>query len=60
MMNGFDDIDYLLNMKSEIKNFAAKRPFKMNSLANNYIEIMDTTSEMVNKHPVSLFLLPKN
>ena len=27
MMNGFDDIDYLLNMKSEIKNFAAKRPF---------------------------------
>ena len=27
MMNGFDDIDYLLNMKSEIKNFAAKRPY---------------------------------
>ena len=27
MMNGFDDIDYLLNMKSEIKNFAAKSPF---------------------------------
>ena len=27
MMNGFDDIDYLLNMKSEIKNFASKRPF---------------------------------
>ena len=27
MINGFDDIDYLLNMKSEIKNFAAKRPF---------------------------------
>ena len=27
MMNGFDDIDYLLNMKSEIKKFAAKRPF---------------------------------
>ena len=27
MLNGFDDIDYLLNMKSEIKNFAAKRPF---------------------------------
>ena len=27
MMNGFDDIDYLLNMKSEIKDFAAKRPF---------------------------------
>ena len=27
MMNGFDDIDYLLNMKSEIKNFATKRPF---------------------------------
>ena len=26
MMNGFDDIDYLLNMKSDIKNFAAKRP----------------------------------
>ncbi len=27
MMNGFDDIDYLLNMKSEIKSFASKRPF---------------------------------
>ena len=27
MMNGFDDIDYLLNMKSEIKNFASKRLF---------------------------------
>ncbi len=27
MMNGFDDIDYLLNMKSDIKNFAAERPF---------------------------------
>ena len=27
MMNGFDDIDYLLNMKSEIKKFAAKRPY---------------------------------
>ena len=27
MMNGFDDIDYLLNMKSEIKNFASKRVF---------------------------------
>ena len=27
LMNGFDDIDYLLNMKSDIKNFAAKRPF---------------------------------
>ena len=27
MINGFDDIDYLLNMKSEIKNFAADRPF---------------------------------
>ena len=27
MMNGFDDIDYLLNMKSEIKNFASKRPY---------------------------------
>jgi 3-isopropylmalate/(R)-2-methylmalate dehydratase small subunit len=27
MINGFDDIDYLLNMKLEIKNFAAKRPF---------------------------------
>ena len=27
MMNGFDDIDYLLNMKSEIKKFATKRPF---------------------------------
>ena len=27
MMNGFDDIDYLLNMKSEIKKFASKRPY---------------------------------
>ncbi len=27
MINGFDDIDYLLSMKSEIKNFANKRPF---------------------------------
>ena len=27
MMNGFDDIDYLLNMKSEIKDFASKRLF---------------------------------
>ena len=27
MINGFDDIDYLLNMKSEIKNFASKRLF---------------------------------
>ena len=27
MMNGFDDIDYLLNIKSEIKNFASKRLF---------------------------------
>ena len=27
MMNGFDDIDYLLNMKSEIENFANKRLF---------------------------------
>ena len=27
MMNGFDDIDYLLNMKSEIKKFASKRLF---------------------------------
>ena len=27
MMNGFDDIDYLLNIKSEIKNFASKKPF---------------------------------
>ena len=27
MLNGFDDIDYLLNMKSEIKNFASKRLF---------------------------------
>ena len=27
MINGFDDIDYLLNMKSEIKNFANKKPF---------------------------------
>tara|TARA_B100001057_G_scaffold348125_1_gene349466 strand:- start:489 stop:1085 length:597 start_codon:yes stop_codon:yes gene_type:complete len=27
MMNGFDDIDYLLNMKSEIRSFASKRLF---------------------------------
>jgi len=27
MLNGFDDIDYLQNMKSEIKEFAATRPF---------------------------------
>ena len=27
MMNGFDDIDYLLNIKSEIKKFASKRPY---------------------------------
>ncbi len=27
MINGYDDIDYLLSMKSEIKNFANKRPF---------------------------------
>ena len=27
MLNGFDDIDYLQNMKDEIVDFAAKRPF---------------------------------
>ena len=27
LMNGFDDIDYLQNMKDEIKKFADKRPF---------------------------------
>ena len=27
MLNGFDDIDYLQNIKSEIKTFAATRPF---------------------------------
>ena len=27
LMNGFDDIDYLLSMKSEIKKFASNRPF---------------------------------
>jgi 3-isopropylmalate/(R)-2-methylmalate dehydratase small subunit len=27
MLNGFDDIDYLQNMKAEIVDFAAKRPF---------------------------------
>ncbi|MFM1878990.1 MAG: 3-isopropylmalate dehydratase small subunit [Bacteroidota bacterium] len=26
LLNGFDDIDYLLNMKGEIKDFAAKAP----------------------------------
>ena len=27
MLNGFDDIDYLLNLKDDIKDFAAERPF---------------------------------
>lgn len=27
MLNGFDDIDYLQNIKEEISEFAAKRPF---------------------------------
>ena len=27
MQNGFDDIDYLVNMKDEIEAFAAQRPF---------------------------------
>ena len=27
MLNGFDDIDYLLNLKNDIKSFAAERPF---------------------------------
>lgn len=27
MLNGYDDIDYLVNMKEDIKEFAAKRPF---------------------------------
>ena len=27
MQNGFDDIDYLVNMKDEIEAFAAERPF---------------------------------
>ncbi len=27
MLNGFDDIDYLQNMKNEIEEFAATRPF---------------------------------
>ena len=27
MLNGFDDIDYLLNLKEDIKAFAADRPF---------------------------------
>lgn len=27
MQNGYDDIDYLTNMKGEIQEFAAKRPF---------------------------------
>jgi len=27
MLNGFDDIDYLLNLKDEIKEFAGERPF---------------------------------
>jgi len=28
MLNGFDDIDYLLNLKEDIKEFAGARPFK--------------------------------
>ena len=27
LTNGFDDIDYLLDMKQEIKDFAKNRPF---------------------------------
>lgn len=27
LLNGFDDIDYLLNLKEDIKTFAAQRPF---------------------------------
>jgi 3-isopropylmalate/(R)-2-methylmalate dehydratase small subunit len=27
MLNGFDDIDYLLNLKDDIKSFATERPF---------------------------------
>ena len=27
MSNGFDDIDYLLNIKSDIQEFAKSRPF---------------------------------
>jgi 3-isopropylmalate/(R)-2-methylmalate dehydratase small subunit len=27
MLNGFDDIDYLQNIKAEIVDFAGKRPF---------------------------------
>lgn len=27
MLNGFDDIDYLLNLKDDIESFAAERPF---------------------------------
>jgi len=27
MINGFDDIDYLQNMKSEVKQFADKLPY---------------------------------
>lgn len=27
MLNGYDDIDYLVNMKSEIEKFATSRPF---------------------------------
>ena len=27
MMNGYDDIDFLKNMKSEIQDFASKTPF---------------------------------
>ena len=27
IFNGFDDIDYLLDMKKEIKDFAKNRPF---------------------------------
>jgi len=27
LQNGYDDIDYLLNLKSEIEHFAKTRPF---------------------------------
>ena len=49
MLNGYDDIDYLMNMKDSIQEFAKKTPLiKFNSSLKNKmkkrpVEIMDTT-----------------
>ena len=41
MLNGYDDIDYLLNLKESIKNFSKKLHCKVKK---KKIEIMDTTA----------------